>query len=312
LAQGRVGGGQRVCAAMADAEEAGASPMKATLPSVPCSRMPKKQARILAAGDAALVQGVEPHERTRVLLEAMIRRKEERCGRSRCPRCWFPVNSSGTSYCVCPRMPSLTFRTRSRFLVYMHPRDWYNAGDDAKILLNAAPDSTDVFVFGRPGDSERLQRAIAGSDAALLLFPDEAALTTDEFIEQHRGRVQSGLPRGDAVSVAAGAPHCDGSELSIIVIDGTWNNVKQLLKHFVREVGPGVPHVRLKPTTLSVYARTQTRADGVSSVEAIALLLQELGESEQVCSELVRYIEINNEALRLQPPPDRDVDGGEL
>mmetsp|Transcript_118355 Transcript_118355/g.370113 ORF Transcript_118355/g.370113 Transcript_118355/m.370113 type:complete len:141 (-) Transcript_118355:102-524(-) len=95
----------------------------------------------------------------------------------------------------------------------------------------------------------------------------------------------------------------EGPELSIVVIDGTWNNVKQMMKHFRREVGPDTPRVRLHPTTLSVYARTQTRSDGVSSVEAIALLLQELGEAEDVCAGLVRYIEVNNEALRLRPPP---------
>ena len=39
---------------------------------------------------------------------------------------------------------------RARFLVYMHPRDWYNAGDDAKIFLNAAPEATQLFVQGRP------------------------------------------------------------------------------------------------------------------------------------------------------------------
>jgi len=302
--------GRCVCAAMAETGKADANLSKATIHSVPCSRMPKKQARILAADDAALLQGVEARDRTRVLLEAMIKRKEERCGPTRCPRCWFPVDSSGTSYCVCSRMPPLSFRTRSRFLVYMHPRDWYNAGDDAKILQNAAPDSTDIFIFGRPGDSERLHRTLAATDAALLLFPDETALTTDEFMEQcRRKRPREGDLECDAVAGKDVNRLMEGPELSIVVIDGTWNNVKQMLKHFMREVGPDVPHVRLRPTTLSVYARTQTRSDGVSSVEAIALLLQELGESEEVCSELVRYIQINNEALRLRPLTC-EVDGG--
>jgi len=152
-----------------------------------------------------------------------------------------------------------------------------------------------------------LRQAIATADAAVLLFPDEAALTLDEFMQQRLCTATSAATDDDQ--------HVDGDcqtasrtpELSIIVIDGTWNNVKQVLKHFNTQVGPETPHVRLQPTSLSVYARTQTRKDGVSSVEAIALLLRELGESDEVCSSLIDYIEINNGALRLRPP-ERDGD----
>merc|ERR1712187_40612 len=87
---------------------------------------------------------------------------------------------------------------------------------------------------------------------------------------------------------------------AIVVVDGTWNNVKQMVRHFSREIGPDTAHVRLEPTELSVYARTQTRSDGISSVEAVALLLRSLGESDEVCAELVRYITVNNEALKLR------------
>eukprot|EP00928_Gymnodinium_smaydae_P019983 TRINITY_DN17707_c0_g1_i1.p1 TRINITY_DN17707_c0_g1~~TRINITY_DN17707_c0_g1_i1.p1 ORF type:complete len:294 (+),score=50.93 TRINITY_DN17707_c0_g1_i1:57-884(+) len=269
----------------------------ATLPSVPCAKMPKKQRRIAASGDSTLMDGVDPKDRYRILLEAMIKRKEERCVTTRCERCWFPVNSSGTNYCVCAKMPPLNFGTRSRFLIYMHPRDWYNAGDDAKILFSAAPGRTDLFVFGRDGDDQRLRDAIASSEAVALLFPDEDALLVPEFM------AQLGTRKEESSGTCSAPP-----AVSIVVIDGTWNNVRQVLKHFCREVGPQVPHVRLEPTALSVYARTQTRKDGVSSVEAIALLLLELGETRSVCDELVRYITVNNEALRLRPPSADDED----
>jgi len=42
------------------------------------------------------------------------------------------------------------------------------------------------------------------------------------------------------------------------------------------------------------------RKDGVSSVEAVALLLQDFGETVHVCDELVRYIQINNNALHFK------------
>lgn len=258
----------------------------ATLPSKPLVAMPKKQARILAANDASLMEGIPKEDRAKFLTQAMIRRKEERCVPTRCGRCWFPTNCDGTNYCICASMPPLTFRTRTRFLIYMHPRDWYNAGDDAKILLSAAPDTSEIFVFGRPGDDEKLQRSLESCAAALLLFPDASAISTEDFLNTQN--TSSSLMHSEAY-------------IGVVVIDGTWNNVKQMQKHFSKHVAPRVPHVKLEPTALSVYARTQTRKDGISSIEAIALLLRELGESHTVCDELVRYITINNAALTLKP-----------
>lgn len=277
------------------------SPCRETKPSVPCAAMPRKQRRRAAAGDSALVSSAPPADRSRLMLEAMIQRRAERCGATRCAKCWFPTNSSGSSYCVCAKMPPLTFSAPCRFLIYMHPRDWYNAGDDAKLLLCAAPERTEIFIFGRPGDDDRLREALDASEASVLLFPDDAAITVEEFKLQCW---HGGGEAGAASAVPAAAP-----ALSVVLIDGTWNNVRRMQKHFSKHVGPRTPHVRLQPEAFSVYARTQTRKDGVSSVEALALLVRELGESEATCAELVRYIEVNNEALRLQPQiRDEDQD----
>lgn len=257
---------------------------KVTLPSLPTGSMPRKQARIHATGDASIMEGLDAKDRARVLRESMIERKEKRCSKTRCSRCWFPVDCGGTSYCVCSKMPPLAFRRETKFLIYMHPRDWYNAGDDAKILLSAAPDSSEIFVFGRPGDDEKLKISLRSCSSALLLFPDASAVSVDEFRDSY----------GQTDTSAAG-------KMAVVVLDGTWNNVKQMQKHFSKTVAPHVPHVKLEPRSLSVYARTQTRKDGISSVEAVALLLRELGDAPEMCDELVRYVTINNEALRLKP-----------
>lgn len=265
----------------------------ATLPSISCEAMPRKQKRIAQAGDKELLAHLDPKDRTRVLTEAMLKRKIERCSTTRCQRCWFPTDDSGTNRCICSKLTPLSFRKNVRFLIYLHPRDWYNAGDDAKILLSAAPDRTELFVFGHPGHDERLREALAQAPASVLLFPDDSAILVDEFLAR--------LRKQDDAAVCSETDDADNVELSIVVIDGTWNNVKQMQKHFTREIGPTTPHVKLLPTSLSVYARTQTRKDGVSSIEAVALLLRELGESVDTCDALVGYLEVNNEALRLRP-----------
>lgn len=233
--------------------------------------------------DAELLAALPARARGPVHLEAIVRRKEERFGGTRCPKCWFPVNQTGTNFCICPQMPPLQLSRRCRFLIYMHHRELYNCGDDAKILLCAAPRQTELFVFGRPGDAVRLREAIIASRAAVLLFPDEAGLEAEAFAQSY---LEQG-PAGDS----------EMSELAIVLLDGTWNSVKQLRRHFHREVAPGTPCVRLQPETPSVYARAQTRPDGVSSVEALALLLAALGEAPHVCTALTEYVQRNNAAL---------------
>eukprot|EP00928_Gymnodinium_smaydae_P005382 TRINITY_DN11837_c0_g1_i2.p1 TRINITY_DN11837_c0_g1~~TRINITY_DN11837_c0_g1_i2.p1 ORF type:complete len:202 (+),score=18.31 TRINITY_DN11837_c0_g1_i2:39-644(+) len=94
--------------------------------------------------------------------------------------------------------------------------------------------------------------------------------------------------------------------LRIVVLDGTWNRVKSMKRHLAR-LGCTFPHVRLDPSSLdywtkrgnkSIYARTQTQPDRICTVEATALLLRELGETEENCDALIGYVELNN--LRLK------------
>ena len=70
------------------------------------------------------------------------------------------------------------------------------------------------------------------------------------------------------------------------------------MHHFTKNISATVPHVQLKPTTFSVYARTQSEPGRICTVEAIALLLQEYGEHQHVCDALVDMVVKNNDALK--------------
>lgn len=231
-----------------------------------------------------LLEGTRPEDRQRLRVEAIVKDIDEHVKPFRCARCWFPTNS-GTSFCICSKLQSLELSRSVRFFVYMHHREYYNCGDDAKLLQCAAPGATEIFVDGRPGDNERLQDALAAASAKLLLFPGEESITTPEFLQ-------------DFPSPAPAAP--GGPELTIVVLDGTWANVKKLQKRLCRDLAPDIKQVGLKPETLSVYARTQTREDGVCTIEATALLLEELGEAPELCAKLVEYVKLNNDAQKYQ------------
>ena len=51
----------------------------------------------------------------------------------------------------------------------------------------------------------------------------------------------------------------------------------------------------------SIYKRTQSQADRVCTIEAIALLLLEMGEAQSVCDSLIEYVAVNNAAISPDP-----------
>ena len=71
-----------------------------------------------------------------------------------------------------------------------------------------------------------------------------------------------------------------------------------MAKYLERHVIGEVKHIKLETDTVSVYARTQTETGRICTIEAVALLLQEMGESESVCKGLISAVVVNNNALR--------------
>jgi DTW domain-containing protein YfiP len=229
------------------------------------------------AGIDPTKDGLNNQDKFLVLANARVQRKEDELAkRNRCAKCWFHAND-----CVCSKFPPLQFSVNVSFLIYIHYIELYNAGNDVKILLNAAEAETEMFIFGKNGDDERLREKIRGNEKnTVLLFPSDDACSVEEV----KATFRSGT--GEAAS---------DKPLQIIVVDGTWRQAKNMCKHFKKNISSKVRLVKLSPTTLSVYARTQTEPDRISTIEAIGLLVQELGEDPAVCQAIISYLEINNQ-----------------
>ena len=248
----------------------------------------KRHGRELA--DALRAQGLSSEEVfaeiTRRNLEYMA---SEAAKKGRCLQCW---QTARHGCCICGDMQQLQLRVPMRILIWCHARDFLNAGDDAKLLpcCVAGQASTEMMLFGTP-DDERLAAAVmAHPERSLLLFPDETAITIQQYLHEKDGRSTTAAHGG---STPGTEPGSEGSmtveieeELTVVVLNGTWGNVKPMLRHFNTNVDPGrrVRHVALQPDTLSVYARAQRRMnrqvslERICSVEAVALLLKECGE----------------------------------
>lgn len=206
--------------------------------------------------------------------------------KGRCTVCWMPQ-----CYCICQRIEPLRFKHNVRFFIFIHYLEYGNAGDAAKLLLNAAPSITSMFVFGVPEEEERLRTALDGcEDSALLLFPDDAAITICEFLEQH----------GPLPQVVDTGNESESRPFTVVMIDAPWARARRMMQHFTQEINSHIQHVKLHPRTLSVYARKQSCPGRVCTVEATALLLQECGEEEEVCDGLVACLQLNNKAKRME------------
>ena len=89
----------------------------------------------------AVVQDEASGEEARVA-SILERKAQQMEAAGRCSKCWH----SAATHCICHRIHPLSLSLNVRFLLYVHWREWYCAGDDAKLLQLAAPETTELFV----------------------------------------------------------------------------------------------------------------------------------------------------------------------
>ena len=93
----------------------------------------------------------------------------------------------------------------------------------------------------------------------MLLFPDDDAITIGEFLARQGPEpdpVASGVAHARGSAGVAPQPSASkvSEPLTVVVLNGTWSNVKPMLRYFNKSIDPtgAVRHVALAPTTLSV------------------------------------------------------------
>ncbi|KAL1495598.1 hypothetical protein AB1Y20_016958 [Prymnesium parvum] len=222
---------------------------------------------------------------------------------SRCPRCWHDASQR----CICARLASsLALSLPVRALILVHYKEYFKASDDAKLLAAMlAPRHARLLVF--PRDLPQLHAELRDDPAhTLLLWPAPDAATLPQW--------RRALPRASPWREEAAASE-EKPFLRVVLLDAVYRNARTMFRHLHKhaEGQPPPVHVALHPKTLSVYKRAQQgyaqasaatvaksndpEALRVCTVEAFALLLEELGEPPEVPRLLVDGVVINNEAL---------------
>lgn len=229
------------------------------------------------------------------------RKKEELRRRKRCLTCWHPKHL----YCVCNHTPHLQYKMGNvKFIVYMHYLEYANAGDDAKLLMCCSPERTSLYLHGVEQDDVNMKmeiesfksKSLEHKYAVVLLFPGPNSVTIDTFLEQRAALMNN---HNDKATYSSDKLNVQ-SPLLVIVMDATWRRARRMANHFRKYIDASVPHIQLRPTTASIYARTQSQDGRICTIEALALLLKEYGEDENICDSLINYVRLNNRALKCE------------
>ncbi len=159
-----------------------------------------------------------------------------------CRRCRRPLST-----CYCAHVTPID--TRTRIVVFQHPREQRKAIGTARIAALCLP-SAEILVGVDFEGHERARALLADADApAVLLYPAP-----------------------DARDLAEDPPK---GPVTLVVIDGTWNQAKSLLRR--NPWLQALPKVAFKPAKPSEYRiRREPSDDHVSTIEAMAHALARL------------------------------------
>mmetsp|Transcript_54666 Transcript_54666/g.122701 ORF Transcript_54666/g.122701 Transcript_54666/m.122701 type:complete len:337 (+) Transcript_54666:74-1084(+) len=184
--------------------------------------------------------------------------------------------------------------------VWMHIRERYRASNTGKLLELLLP-SCQVYLCDVPEDEERFEAALnRAGGRAFVLFPSEDAVPVSEAMQQLGAQASSRNPDEDISPPLA------------VVVDGTWRQARRLHKRLEK-----FPHVALTPPARSEFHwRRQSMEGRISTVEAAALLLEDLGEPAASIAGLRFGLQVLNKAMESQthyqgirPPKPGELQG---
>ena len=240
------------------------------------------------------------------LLEAMANLSLEhkisaRCS-SRCSRCWHPP-----SFCICKELKTLEAPEKlcnTKLIIWMHHKEYLSGGNSAKLMLSLLPKHTELFVFGKTGEMDRLEKELlVNPEGTAILWPSKDAVSVSEFLSEKRRNVSSRAQYSD--SLLAMACPC-----RFLVVDGTYNMARNMYKSIRKRLGEDrMPRtVRVDPLSASIFHRAHKNygqahlqdtgeVRRVSTAEACGLLLSELSGDPFLEMRITEAVQANNRAI---------------
>ncbi len=193
------------------------------------------------------------HERLRRLTEVGLMAKTEGWTAlgHKCDACWMLKED-----CLCGDLAPVDFPMD--FVVLMHYKEWHRASNTGHLLTLMHPTS-EILIQGKETDDQRVEElealALREPYSVVALMPCEGALSVAELRQK---RAEHGT---------------SGSRLRVILLDGTWRQARGLNRRLTDKIARVRVDVLDRPTQFVL--RTRTRKDGISTIEAALMLVEE-------------------------------------
>ena len=187
-----------------------------------------------------------------LLIEDMMQRQQTK---GECTRCWLPLD-----LCLCGADGRIQAGLTNRVdvVVAMHYKEFGKKKNTARLLPLALPSHAQMVThpMDTPALLDRMQ-----ATPSLLLWPGTGSLPASSY-------------RDWVADVTAGE---EEERVLLIVLDGTWGQVKNMAREFMR-AGVRLVHVSDVASVSIMDDRRQIATSRVTTAEAVALALGELGE----------------------------------
>lgn len=200
-----------------------------------------------------------------------------------CPRCAKPL-----ALCVCDRI--MPVKTRLSLVILMHPQEQDKALATARLAAQHVAGAVLKIglswpslskILGRDVDPQRFAVLYLGSADAMKLHAENGVVALD----------RKGVPEPDQARILRGIE-------GIVVLDGTWSQAKTLWWR-----NPWLLKCRrvvLVPKEPSRYGRLrrEPRREGLSTIEAVAMLMARLERRPETEATMLESFEAMLDACR--------------
>ncbi|GMH44501.1 hypothetical protein BSKO_12453 [Bryopsis sp. KO-2023] len=223
-----------------------------------------RQMRVRCQEIAELMSGTEEND------EKMHKYCEQLMAHSRGPRClgcWLMEEN-----CMCEA--SLCVDNATKVVVHIHHGEWARSSNTG-ISIHRTLKNSELCLKGHKEHQARLQEIYNDPDMVkCVLWPGETALTVSEF---KKSVEESG-----------------GKGVVVLVPDGSFRGARKMASKYPQEF----PRVKLSPMSVlegkkvclmgpvRKYGGSEEETGRVSTLEAVAAFLTEMGESEKVAEAL--------------------------
>ena len=217
-----------------------------------------------------------------------------------------------------------------KILLLLHHKEYLNAGNSAKSLIALLPkENIELYVYGKEGDFDRCidEMMIDRGQQTAILWPGENSITVEDFVRSSSLQTQSTNPEminsvgSDNAAIVGRNYEAEKEQkqiLRIVALDGTYKNAKNMHKTIRRRLDEEDHNIMmpaciaLHPKSVSQFHRAKKnygaaiqdnlkanerlneKALRVSTAEACALLLTELGAKESVQEKIIQALLVNN------------------